>query len=95
VRGKLSASLAEPFVVEGDNWFPLPAAKKLSWSDIQIVLDTEQRRLADAIAGILERKTQPSLKDGECFDILLGIRCHAVCHAGQIQLIKKLRPAAL
>jgi hypothetical protein len=56
--------------------------------------DTEQRRLVDAIVGILER-TQPSLKDGECFDILLGITCHAVCHAGQIQLIKKLRPAAL
>jgi len=57
-------------------------------------MDSERRRLRYAIAGILERKTQPSLKGADCFDVLLGITCHAVCHAGQIQLIKKLRPAA-
>jgi len=32
-------------------------------------------------------RTSP-LSDAERFDLLLGITCHAVYHAGQIQLIK-------
>ena len=27
----------------------------------------------------------------EAFDLVLGITCHAVYHAGQVQLIKRLR----
>ena len=44
-------------------------------------------------------KTLPSgkggnkLTDAERFDLVLGITCHAVYHAGQIQLLKRLHAA--
>jgi DinB superfamily len=91
VRGQLSNSPLEPFVLEGDDWFPLPAKKGLSWPDIRTVLEKEQRQRAAVIGDIAEGRAQSSLMDTERFDIVLGITCHAVYHAGQIQLIKKLR----
>jgi hypothetical protein len=36
------------------------------------------------------RVTSP-LGETERFDLFLGITCHAVYHAGQIQLIKRLQ----
>jgi hypothetical protein len=32
-----------------------------------------------------------ALADAERFNLVLGITCHAIYHAGQIQLIKRLR----
>jgi hypothetical protein len=32
-----------------------------------------------------------SLKNDAQLDLVLGITCHAIYHAGQIQLIKRLR----
>jgi hypothetical protein len=34
--------------------------------------------------------TKSPLSDAGRFDLVLGITCHAVYHAGQIQLIKRL-----
>ena len=33
----------------------------------------------------------PARADAERFKLVLGITCHAIYHAGQIQLIKRLR----
>ena len=43
------------------------------------------------VVSDLERgnRTGP-LSDGDRFGLVLGITCHAVYHAGQIQLIKKV-----
>ena len=54
-------------------------------------LDSEQLRLAAVIAGIADGRAQRSLTSSERLDLVLGITCHAIYHAGQIQLIKKLR----
>jgi hypothetical protein len=75
VRGQLSSTPPEPFVLEGEDWFD-PAG--LSWPEIQAVVEEQQSRLAAVVAD-----TQP---DTERFNLVLGI----TCHAGQVQLIKRL-----
>jgi hypothetical protein len=67
VRGQLSGTTPEPFVMEGEDWFALPDGYRLGWPQIREVVD------------------------GERFDLVLGITCHAVYHAGQVQLLKRLR----
>jgi hypothetical protein len=88
VRGKLTGATPEPFVLEGDDWFPVSGPTPLDWPKIQAVLETEQRRLGEAVAA----ETSP-LSEPERFDLVLGITCHAIYHAGQIQLLKVLRGA--
>lgn len=79
VRGQLSGTTPEPFVLEGEDWFD-PSG--LSWPEIQAVVEEQQSRLAAVVAD-----TQP---DTERFNLVLGITCHAIYHAGQVQLIKRL-----
>jgi hypothetical protein len=79
VRGQLSGTPLEPFVLEGEDWFD-PAG--LSWPEIQAVVEEQQSRLAAVVAD-----TEPN---AERFNLVLGITCHAVYHAGQVQLLKRL-----
>lgn len=83
VRGQLSGTPPEPFVLEGpmleDTWFD-PSG--LSWPEIQAVVEKEQGRLAAVVAD--------STPDPERFNLVLGITCHAIYHAGQVQLLKRL-----
>jgi len=90
VRAKLSGIDAEPFVLEGDDWFALPDASRLSWSAILEVVAREQERLSTVVADIDNGRVQSPLPEAERFDLVLGITCHAVYHAGQVQLIKRL-----
>lgn len=79
VRGQLSGTTPEPFVLEGEDWFD---ASGLSWPEIQRVVEEQQSRLAAVVAD-----TEPN---PERFNLVLGITCHAIYHAGQVQLIKRL-----
>lgn len=83
VRGQLTATTPEEFVLQGEDWFVLEDGKPMSWRDIQKVVDEQQRKLAAVVNG---RDLNP-----ERFDLVLGAACHAIYHAGQIQLIKRLR----
>lgn len=89
VRERLSGKAPEPFVLEGDDWFALPDSSKLTWKQLAKAVDTEQRKLADVVAGIADGKPSPLAAD-EQLNLVLGITCHAVYHAGQVQLVKKL-----
>lgn len=79
VRGQLSGTTPEPFVLEGEDWFDTAG---LSWPEIQAVVEEQQSRLAAVVAG-----TEPN---PERLNLVLGITCHAVYHAGQVQLLKRL-----
>jgi len=81
VRGQLSGAPLEPFVLEGEDWFAASDQGPLSWPEIQAALAAEQARLARVVA---------ESADAERLDLVLGITCHAVYHAGQVQLIKRL-----
>ena len=90
VRVKLTGHDAPPFILEGDDWFSLPDASRLSWPQILDIVRAEQERLGTAIADIGAGRAPSPIRDAERFDLVLGITCHAVYHAGQIQLVKRL-----
>jgi hypothetical protein len=94
VRGQLSGTTPEPFVLEGEDWFILDDKSTLTWPKIRSALETEQRRLAAVVADIAAGRARSPLGDAERFDLVLGLTCHAVYHAGQVQLLKRLREGA-
>jgi len=63
----------------------------LAWPKIVAVVESEQQRLGALIEDIESGKLTSPLSDAERFNLVLGITCHAVYHAGQVQLIKRLR----
>lgn len=91
VRAQLSGQAAEPFVLEGDDWFDLIDDTSLPWMKIQATVESEQARLAALVAAIAQGNVASPLSDAEQFNLVLGITCHAIYHAGQVQLIKRLR----
>jgi hypothetical protein len=91
VRGQISGQSPEPFVLDGEDWFDLADESALSWPRIITAVETEQQRLGEVIARIEGGKMKSALADAERFNLVLGITCHAIYHAGQIQLIKRLR----
>jgi DinB superfamily len=91
VRAQISGRAAEPFVRKGEDWFDLPDEKTLAWASIIDTVDAQQQRLAALVEDIAAGAVDSPLADPERFNLVLGISCHAIYHAGQIQLIKRLR----
>ncbi len=91
VRAQLSGKPAEPFVLEGDDWFDLTDDTPLSWPTVHATVTSEHDRLAALVGEIEARKVVSPLSDEERLNVVLGITCHAIYHAGQIQLLKRLR----
>jgi hypothetical protein len=91
VRSQLSGRPAEPFALSGEDWFDLPNEGVLAWPRIQAVVQEEQEQLARLVADIEAGTAKSAMTDEERFGLVLGITCHAVYHAGQIQLIKRGR----
>jgi len=91
VRAQITGGPAEPFVLQGDDWFELADETTLSWSDVLATVETQQQRLAALVAEIESGRAKSPLDEAERLGLILGITCHAVYHAGQIQLIKRLR----
>jgi hypothetical protein len=90
VRAQLSAAPAEPFVAEGEDWFDISDGRRLSWTTICTTVESEQERLRATVDDVETRRMSPAMTADERFALVLGITCHAVYHAGQIQLIKRL-----
>ena len=90
-RGQLSGRPTEPFVLTGEDWFDLDDDTTLSWPKVQAAVDSEQRQLGELVADIEAGKVVSPLPGAERLNLVLGITCHAIYHAGQVQLIKRLR----
>jgi hypothetical protein len=90
VHSQLTGQPASPFLLAGDDWFALPSASDLSWSQIQALVESGQKRVSDTVHAIGQGKMTSPLSEAEQFDLVLGITSHAVYHAGQIQLLKRL-----
>jgi hypothetical protein len=90
VRALVSAVAAEPFVAEGEDWFDVSDERRLSWASIQAAVESEYERLCAAVDDIEAGRINSPMRADERFALVLGITCHAVYHAGQIQLIKRL-----
>jgi hypothetical protein len=79
------------FPLDGSDWFPLSSERDLAWAKIKSLVDAKQRRLAAAIADIDGGRIASALTAPERLELALGVTCHAVYHAGQVQLIRALR----
>jgi hypothetical protein len=90
VRAQLSGVPAEPFIREGDDWFDVSDEQPSTWAEVQAAVDAEQKRLAALVADIEAGRSPSPLAGDERFKLELGITCHAIYHAGQVQLIKRL-----
>jgi hypothetical protein len=91
VRAQVSGKKAEPFVMAGEDWFALDDERKLSWEKIRATVDEEQERLGEVIRDLEVGAASSPMAAAERFGLVLGITCHAIYHAGQVQLIKRLR----
>jgi hypothetical protein len=91
VRSRLLGEAPSPFLLAGDDWFALPAASDLSWSQIQDLVESGHRRVSEAVRDIADGRVSTPLSASNQFDLVLGITSHAVYHAGQIQLLKRQR----
>jgi hypothetical protein len=83
VANQLSGNEAGPFVLEGADWFDLSDAKTLAWPKVTATLEAEQDRLATIVADIGAGRGASPLPESEQFDLILGVTCHAVYHAGR------------
>jgi DinB superfamily len=90
VRAQISGRTAEPFVLKGEDWFEVADESVLSWQKILDTVAKQQQGLGRLLSEIGTGSLVSPLDESERFNLVLGITCHAVYHAGQIQLIKRL-----
>ena len=90
VRAQLTGAAAEPFVLEGSDWFEVRGSETLPWPRIADVVEAEQRQLSQTVEAIEAGRLHSPLGEQERLGLVLGITCHAIYHAGQIQLLKRL-----
>ena len=95
VRARLSSAPIEPFPLEGDDWFPADEGGALSWSAICDLCARLQRELKATVRATAEGRDRSDLDAAGRFDQVLGVTAHAVYHAGQILLLRRLREADL
>lgn len=91
VRAQLSGTPVEAFVMEGEDWFALSGRGGLSWAEVQAAVESEQSRLASVVAGLSAGRAKSPLSETQRLDLVLGVACHAIYHAGQIQLLKRMQ----
>jgi len=89
VIARLTGTKPRPFVLEGSDWFELPN-DTLTWAKVADELATQQEQLAKAAADVASGRRRSPLEEKDQLDLILGVTCHAIYHAGQIQLIKVL-----
>ena len=85
VAAQLTGGEAPAFPVDGADWLTLDDEKTIAWADIRRAVEQQHQALATAVGA------SSVSSEKERFDLALGVTCHAVYHAGQIQLIKVLR----
>jgi hypothetical protein len=93
VRAQISGATAEPFVLPGEDWFEVTDQGVMTWPKIKAVVESEQRQLAETVAAIEAGAASSALADAGRFNLVLGIAGHAIYHAGQVQLVKRLKAA--
>ena len=76
----------DAFPLGGEDWFTLNDERNFQWSEVRALLDSLHSQLTAQAAKLSTSGSNAN----ERMDLILGITCHAVYHAGQIQLIKAL-----
>lgn len=96
VRRRLTGERRGAFPLKGSNWFDRSAPRDAAaWKEDVALLDETHRTLRDAIGGLSEQDMRKSAPGSAVttFELVAGVAAHDLYHAGQIQLIKRLRRA--
>ncbi len=88
---RLTGDRTGRFALEGSNWFPRDRADAEQWKADVALLDRTHRRLREVVAGIAPRDLERPLGTTTVQSLVSGIIAHDLYHAGQIQLLKRLR----
>jgi len=94
VRRRLLGEKKGSFPLKGSNWFKRPMdATEDAWRADARLLEETHRLLCEAIAGlkISDLKRNPAGSKWTNLQTISGIASHDLYHAGQIQLLKRLK----
>lgn len=92
IRRQLTSEKRGSFPLSGSNFFPRPAADR-KWKDDLALLADQHRRLRQAVAALRERDLGRRKGAFTVAGLVRGAAAHDLYHAGQIQLLKRLRSA--
>jgi hypothetical protein len=90
VRAQVSGEKAEEFPLAGEDWFAVEKGGALTWPKIRALVEKEQKRLGAVLDEAAAGRRKLALDGAAAFELVLGVTCHAVYHAGQVQLVKRL-----
>jgi uncharacterized damage-inducible protein DinB len=92
VRRRLTAEKRGSFPLKGSDWFGRQAADDEGWaSDVRLLEDCH-RGLREAIAILSPADLQRDVgRSMTALSLVSGIIAHDLYHAGQIQLLKRMR----
>lgn len=96
VRRRILSEARGSFSLEGSNWFVRPTGKpsEEEWKkDVKLLVEAH-RSMRAAVAEMTDAQLKVTPKGSKVSNtaIILGIASHDLYHAGQIQLLKRLRP---
>jgi DinB superfamily len=97
VRRRLTEEKRGSFALVGSNWFERPNQfDAAQWRADRDLLDGEHHRLREAVAAVPEARLNevPRRSRFTLAGLIRGVAAHDLYHAGQVQLLKKLRGAA-
>ena len=93
VRRRLTGAKRGSFLLKGSNFFPRNVGKEEEWQLEILLLENEHRELRATVAqldpALLDQEMSPRLTYAA---LIRGAAAHDLYHAGQIQLLKRLRP---
>jgi hypothetical protein len=85
------------FPLKGRDWFPRPEGEisEPAWKADRRILEQMHRELRAAVSALRDQDLEivPPGSKKKIRDLVLGVAYHDIYHAGQIQLLKRLRPA--
>jgi uncharacterized damage-inducible protein DinB len=97
VRRMLTSEKRGSFRFAGSNWFARPAgrATTAAWKADLAALGEEHRLLRSVVSGLRARDLSQKLRGSKytIARLIQGVAAHDLYHAGQVQLLKRLRPA--
>ena len=98
VRRRLTGEKRGSFSIKGSNWFPIASPiGEATWRGYAALLDREHRALRETIAAFPPGRLADFPEGGKVPFItqIYGVALHDVYHAGQIQLLKRLREISI
>ena len=92
---RLTGEQRGSFPLKGSNWFPREGADATQWRADLRLLDDWHRRLRATVAALDPRRLQRTAGGSQTpLSLVSGIIAHDLYHAGQIQLLKRMRGRA-